>query len=468
MGNKLLYEGECHAACSKITLEVVVGIAMVIMVLSQISYLWDRMIFAHDELTQLHSYWDKLQSEGRWLNYVLFPVLQHFNVYVAVVMNFLCVGLFGYVCAGNWLSERLSLLVALLFMLSPSVAFIIDWPLTVLPSLVLLALAALAYKRMSDWLFFPVFGLLFNGVLSNVYFLLPLLFLAEGNIRLVRIFLLWIGGYVVGVAFAEIATWLVCGDFIQLAEWRNPRPVHSIQDAVRNSQLMFAYFDGHLRYLGKLGAFVTLCALFVFVCQCRRNKSIMLVLMLGVVMLSCYAQAFPLGILVSYRTVHALYMAIFLFVIISFAHHKRLLIISVMLLALQCLSRNSQMLNYQNELRETSVASIKQMGIDPVAVEGVVLLADESEIKELENLIIKRKELKPLLFTSEGMILRWKREARFVGFKSVWMGKDARRKLDELAIEPDCVEFETKGLYRFAVLKNHLIVTLSPGCCELK
>lgn len=443
--------------------EIVVCGVILLMVLSQFSFFWNRTVFGQDDMTQIESYYGNVESEGRWLIYLLFPMLRYFNAHVALVADFVCVGVFGYVCARKWLSSSRSLLISLLVLLTPSIAYFFDWPIIALPSMLLLAVAALVGKRISLFLFFVVFGVLFNATYSNVYFLLPLLFLNENSRTLLIVLLYWFAGYMIGFVVAELVTWVVCGHLIELAEWRNPHYIKTLQDVLQNGRKMVLQLESHLRYMGKIGAVVTSGAVlgFIFLFKQDKIRGLMVALVIAAVMMSTYAQAITAGVDVSLRTAHGLYMGLFVIAMLGMMRWRKLLIFGVLLLAFRCVYMNSQHLQYQNELRSSVCESIERIGISSTEVEGIILLVPEhAEMIAFGECVAERKKLSAYVGQGFSPWL-WIACARTVGFKQFWVQEYGEQRLNEIGVNLDSMAFETKGLYRYTVVDNHLVVALN-------
>jgi hypothetical protein len=441
--------------------EIAVGCLMLLMVFSQLSYFWDRTVFGHDDLSQIETYYWNLESEGRWLIYLIFKSLRHFNTHVALIADFGFISIFGYVCARKWVSSSQSILIALLVMLTPSVVLFLDWPIIALPSMFLLAIAALVCKRMSLCPFFLIFGILFNATYSNVYFLLPLLFLSENYKTLLRVILCWLAGYVIGFAIAELITYIICGHFIELAEWRKPNYIRSWADIETNILTALGRASSHMRYMGKVCVLIGfLCiALFAWIYRNNKTQGILMVLIMGLVAMSCYAQSIPAGIGVSMRTAHCLYFSLILFVLVSCRNHRFLLLIMVLIWGGRCLYMNAQNLEWQNAIRSAFSEGIASLEISPVEVHGLVILANDNDVQEAVKAI--EEATHTTSYHLKMNLDQWAAGPRAAGFKSLWYRQAANEKLKELAITANDLSFSTNGIYSFALCKEHLFVRIN-------
>ena len=63
--------------------------------------------FRHDELKYIDSYFTKLVTEGRWLNYLFFSTLKISNVKIMAVVNVISFFIFSYICFLNILEKKI-------------------------------------------------------------------------------------------------------------------------------------------------------------------------------------------------------------------------------------------------------------------------------------------------------------------------------------------------------------------------
>lgn len=443
---------------SKYIPEMAVGCLMLLMVLSQFSYFWDRTVFGHDDLSQIESYYWNLESEGRWLIYLLFPVLRYCNTHVALVADIVFVCVFGYVCARRWLNSSQSILIAMLVTLAPSFVLFLDWPIIALPSIFLLAVAALVSNRIPLSRFFLVFGVLFNATYSNVYFLLPLLFLNEDSGTMLRVLFYWLIGYVVGFVVAELVTWAVCGHFVELAEWRKPHYIRSWADIEINILRALRSALSHVRYMGKECGLVIFLSIVCFAWLYRNSKmrGLVMVLVLALVSMSCYAQSVPVGVAVSMRTAHCLYFALLLFVAVSCRNCRYLMLFVVLIWGGRCLYMNAKNLEWQNAIRSEFYAGITHLNVAPVDVNGMVVLANDDDVTEALKIIERAAQVSS--YNLKMNLDHWAAAPRYAGFKSLWYRECVHEKIEELGIKERDLSYTTRGLYSFALCKGYLFV----------
>ena len=150
-----------------------------------------------------------ITREGRWLNAMLFPLLQRLDGKLSVYLDIAFLLGFLLICArrcGARPAYAFSFAV-LGFQAMPVTGQLGVWPVVTLPTAALLLAAAFAVKRLPTWLFYAIFGVLLVGCISTYYFLLPLLhlsLLAHDSLRagaralVLRVFCPWVAGFLLG------------------------------------------------------------------------------------------------------------------------------------------------------------------------------------------------------------------------------------------------------------------------------
>jgi hypothetical protein len=254
---------------------------------------------------------------------------------------------------------------------------------------------------------------------------------------------------------------IICGHFIELAEWRKPNYIRSWSDIETNVLTAFGFASSHMRYMGKVcGLIGFLCiALFAWIYRNHKMQGLVLVLVMGLVAMSCYAQSIPAGIVVSMRTAHCLYFSMILFVLVCCRSHRFLLLIVVLIWGGRCLFMNAKNLEWQNSIRTAFREGIASMGVSPVEVHGLVMLANDNDVQEAVKVIEKASRT-----TSYHLKINldyWSATPRSAGFKSLWYRKAAEEKLKELDITTKDLSFSTRGIYSFALCKGHLFVRIN-------
>lgn len=223
-----------------------------ILLINLMSSFCEIQAFRHDELKYIDSYFTKLVTEGRWLNYLFFSTLKISNVKIMAVVNVISFFIFSYICFLNILEKRYAVLCAIVSLFIPPIHLLNEWAQTSMISFFLLALAAIVYKKISMPLFFFIFSILFNGCLSHFYFLLPLLFIGDGE-NIFRIICYWCILFIVGFIFAEFMVLILSNRFITIADWRNPNYINDIFDFMHNLEKVINSF---IMIVKKFGVFL--------------------------------------------------------------------------------------------------------------------------------------------------------------------------------------------------------------------
>ena len=280
----------------------------------------------------------RVRDEGRWLNYLLYPLIRHFNGLWAWWIGFLCTFFFFFRVSRPYVSDgRLAFAVALMGLQYPGFYAQSLWPVFCLPGAMVLAFAAAWGHRLPLPLFFAVFGCLLLGSNTQLYFFLPLLFLGPGSLSVnapwkksAQGVALWILGFVIGFGFASGMNILLVGQWgIQLASWRAINPIVDLVSALENGATRLEHAQLHLEALlaGDRWIWLLPATLWMVGFQVRVGRgrwllaaSCVLVLMASAI----YGVTLYHGIWIDYRTTHALFLGgLFLFLLPSVGHRAQ-------------------------------------------------------------------------------------------------------------------------------------------------
>jgi hypothetical protein len=99
------------------------------------------------------------------------------------------------------------------------------------------------------------------------------------------------------------------------------------------------------------------------------------------------------------------------------------------------------------------------MGVSPVEVHGLVMLANDNDVPEAVKAI--EKASRTTSYHLKINLDHWAAIPRSAGFKSLWYRKFAEEKLKELNITTKDLSFSTNGIYSFALCKGYLFVCLN-------
>lgn len=263
-------------------------------------------VWRHDAIYNTNDYFYKLQTEGRWVNYLLWPFLRLINPYVSIFLTCCSTTYFLYIAANKVVnSPSYALVVALVGLQTPFLFVLFGWPTTPLPAFLALGLSAfLANKIPLHW-FLLLFAIIFFGTLSKLFFLMPLLFISNITFRKsVRLVVLWMITFVLGYIAAQIMTYLNSFEFFQLADWRQPHYMQSGGDLIANIMKVYNDFLVHNKQIMDMArvnwAIASLLAI-VFVLKLKTDAiSILVCFIAGI---AVFVTVIPAGLNITPRTV---------------------------------------------------------------------------------------------------------------------------------------------------------------------
>jgi hypothetical protein len=266
--------------------------------------LTDISVWRHDELYYEPDYFHKLEAEGRWLNYLLSDYLAKMPGFYCIITSYLALAVFCLKAA--WNTNRNLLLactIALVCLQFPFFSTQLFWPATTLPSFIVLLAACLLSEKIPKIVFFPLFAILFFGTLSHLYFLLPLLFLRELNLReTANLLVLWIVSFLIGFVVTQAITFQMTGHLIEIAGWRNPNPIQSWDDLFLNLSKMFGSFVQINKKLSEMVGLALVAGWGIVMLIDRRPRDIYMLTVVAVSALAVFASSIPLGLGVQGRT----------------------------------------------------------------------------------------------------------------------------------------------------------------------
>lgn len=193
-------------------------------------------VWRQDSMYYVSSYDDKLANEGRWINHLFFRYLQQVPASLAILLSYFSVIYFCFQVAfrvsGN---TYMALAFGMLCGLIPVLPVQLEWPETLLIGFLLLAASPYFASTMPRFVFFPVMAVLFFGTFSAFFFVMPLLFLKNISFRKgAELIAIWIVSFVSAYFFTNLMVWMMTGDTIQIAGWRNPTPARDIDGLLEN------------------------------------------------------------------------------------------------------------------------------------------------------------------------------------------------------------------------------------------
>ena len=280
----------------------------------------------HDALRYLVDFEDKFASEGRWVLYLLFPVLRWVPPFPSWLASLALLFAFFFLIARRQSCDRLdSTLIGLIAISSTSLFAQLNWPVTTIPAIVVLLIGYWLRYHVGRFATFMITSVLMFGAVQFGIYVLPLLFLDDLRNKsggralatLVAIVLNWALGYVLGYAVSQLFVFLITGHWIEIAAWRNPHYATSLTSLLDNLSVNLDLLQSQIFALFPLFdllalAFV-LTALYsaVFAGGVRKLGHFIPVAILGLAITAAhYVAVAPSGIFIEIRTAWPLFIGV--------------------------------------------------------------------------------------------------------------------------------------------------------------
>ncbi len=353
----------------------------------------------HDAVYYINSYIDKLQTEGRWINFIFFKLLKFIPAILSITIHYMSLGFFTFKAAENITNDKkISLLIALIAVnMTPIVAQLM-WPVTTLPAFLFLGITPLIYNRMTKWTFFTLSAIVFFATFSNYYFIIPILFLGEilekaedGQLKnsfiytFKEIVLPWLVCFLIGYLVANLITSGITGSFIELADWRQPHKVDSFSQLIANIREIFEFIIRDLLIIKDSLGFVIIIPVIALTIMSFNARRYTYVLICVLVAASVYGSTILDGIYISHRTVVPIVMGlIFLFLIPKYKFSKGYItnFILTFCVAIAFTSSSYERIAWFRNVSNFYYEELEKgdWDIDPSKYNGVIILIDDSEI----------------------------------------------------------------------------------------
>lgn len=362
-----------------------------------------------DALYYYGDYINKLKYEGRWINHILAENLKRIPAIISITIHFICLGLFSYKCADNVShNKKLSLMIALCAVNLTPLANQLLWPVTSLPAFVFIGIIPFIYNKMSKFKFLMLSSIIFFGTFSNYIFILPLIYLGEllestkdkkvseaFMFTLKELIIPWILCFVIGTIVANIITFVISGQFIELAQWRNPHIANSPSQFFINLKTVITYFARDLKILfSTFSIFLILPILILKIVSFKKDEC-MYILICCMVIMAAYLSTVFHGIAVLHRTVVPTFMGIlFLLGLPSYKFVKgyMLNIILAFCMAISFSNVSYDSLTWYSTITNTYYDELQKGDVEmnPVYYNKVIVLIDDEEIEHFNNEIVQR------------------------------------------------------------------------------
>lgn len=379
----------------------------------------------HDSLYYVNSYDNKLISEGRWINFLLFPALRYIPAALACSLSYL--GLIAFVYA---ISRRLGLLslyavlVAILVANIPLFRIQMEWPATLVPSYLILWFAALVADRWRDYVFFPLFSVLFFGVISSFYFLLPLLFLRNLRLgRMLRLLSVWSVSFPLGYVVSNVVVYVAVGHGVEIADWRNPNPIEGVADLSENLHRVRAAATAHFADLVKYSSpLVLLFSACIALLVCSRIHRLWVFGVAACCSLALYVTTIPTGIVISARTAGVAWAAalIGMFVIDRLpSSHQRLMGVPIVLLSASLAWSTFEYTRWYRAVTDGLISEAEYVLSPAHPSDAVFVVANRQDWQAAIDSIQRRTQTAPFLTETMATPLYWRALLWSRGFERI-------------------------------------------------
>ena len=465
---------------------VAVTIVCAYLALSLLADLYQIYIYRHDAAYYLGEagFFHKLQLEGRWINYFLYPVFSKIPGWLAVTLNIASLFSFIFIVSNRWVkNSHYALLISLLCIQVTPLMSQILWPASIMPGFLILAMSAIMSSRMPIYVFYSVFGVLLFGTLSYLYYLLPLVHLSllnhalfKDNLRKLFFTVVpaWAVGFVSGYLFAIFIVFLLSGNIgLKIAEWRKPNYVNSFQDLITNVANSYKYL---IEFTSELFSGLwrkVLLSLAILVALFGKNISQyipLVILSLGII-LSHFIVIIPVGIIVSFRSVAPLWLGflvlMFFYPSISRLQYNLSLPI-IMFMAVSLYSVNHKTLEWYSTITNTYHEELlRSLPLSPGIYKGVAFMSTDDEVKKMTKELENRLNVKRGLMENIGADFRWAPVANEAGFRSVLLCNKWHKNHDVcsnafLIKANNAAESKGSNLYHIiGEYNNYLIIALN-------
>jgi len=281
-----------------------------------------------DSLYYQHSYRTKLTSEGRWLIFLLFDFLKATPAKVALCLQLFSIAWFSFQVSYRINTDKHMSVVFTLFVLSvPQFYMQMLWPVVAVPAFCFLAITPFLKDRLKTPVFFIVTAIYFFSTFSFFYFLMPLLFISnylkmEENekkaeaIMFFGLLIQWIAAFFIGYVVANLIVYFISGNYVELAQWRQPNPVTDTASLINNVKRIAMFFTKHMAWFAAIiNPYLAVYILFYLLFNVKKTPFKITILCV-VSAIAVYVSTVMHGIVISNRTVFTFFVATAVFFIL--------------------------------------------------------------------------------------------------------------------------------------------------------
>ena len=419
-------EVDTHLKLTLTVFQTLIALLLLTFLLLNFSVIFQIDVWRHDAVYNSADYFYKLMTEGRWINYVLWEVLRLINPHVSLIVIYLSLSYFSFTSAYRVVdSKRYALIISLLILQIPYLSYLSGWPTTLLPAFVALGLATYLSDKMPTKWFMFIFASIFFGTSSNLFFLMPLLFISNLSFRKFhQILFLWMVAFVFGYLVAQSVTFLFTFEFMRLADWRQPHYIGNVNDLMINIMTSFASFFAHSKQIIAISNFtlVTIAVLLALVFTNTRTRlnSMLLCFIAGI---AIYVTVIPVGIYVSPRTAATYWICLVFMVTVrdKMADMEKLLTLTlVLMIGWNMAQASNQALHWYSGITTTLKDEMRQAlpVSDPQATEILISMPDD-QIKDLVKIIEKQLNLTYITGEGFGEAKRMAPVLKALGYKNI-------------------------------------------------
>lgn len=318
----------------------------------------------------------KQHQEGRWIQFLLFDSVKNFSPYISFVINIFILFVSIFLISNRLLGDLFSkTVVSATCVLFPGFYAQNMWPIYTNVGLFLLLFSIILMIRFGYKCIIFVAIILFASI-PYFYYILPLVFLPldrcnglKDTKRFITPGIVWGSGLIVAYGFAATLNVLLVGDFgIDLAEWRNPRPVSNFATLWINLTQNLSAFGTHVQRwlptpsLWALGLSTIILSTLSIIRNNDKITALLRFTYVTVVLSAPYITTLFVGIYIQYRSLLPMAIGIIFlpFVITDRKYHKLLSIICVVFIAIPSFIDSKSGVEWFSKTTQVTMANIEK------------------------------------------------------------------------------------------------------------
>ena len=431
------------------------------------------------------TFYIKLKQEGRWINYLLYPVYSAIPGKLAISLDLLFMFLFVFTVSARWTNNiAYAFVLSCLFVqISPLIQQFL-WPATILPAFLILYLAVLVSPSTPVYVFYALFGVLLFGTMSYLYYLLPLVhfgLLGSPSIKknyttlFLKLIPAWAIGFIVGYAFTLLVIYISSGHVgIEIAGWRRPNYVENFEDVMVNTAKSFGYMQSHIAELFSSveRSIMMAAALAIGYMGTKKERYIPMVILSLAVAIVHYIITIPVGIIIQFRTATSAWLGVLMIFFFYPAIKKwqyYFLMPIVLFMTSSLYAVNHQSLRWYSSITNIYYNELlRATPLPPELYNGVIFLGSNAEMKEVNSIISSRLQLNRGEMETLNADRRWVPVGYEAGFKHVLLcdtlhkrNPTCKKLLQESKDEP-LLNKKISGFYQILGQRDgYLIISLN-------